>query len=64
MWILPKKTVFDFGSEMPKCAGFTHDVQILFSGWGRLGYVFGHPEVIGQLLKVKDSYNVIGSPRD
>jgi len=24
----------------------------------RLGYVFGHPEVIGQLRKVKDSYNV------
>lgn len=24
----------------------------------RLGYLFGHPEVIGQLLKVKDSYNV------
>lgn len=24
----------------------------------RLGYVFGHPEVIGQLMKVKDSYNV------
>jgi histidinol-phosphate aminotransferase len=24
----------------------------------RLGYVFGHPEVIGELMKVKDSYNV------
>jgi histidinol-phosphate aminotransferase len=24
----------------------------------RLGYVLGHPEVIGQLMKVKDSYNV------
>ncbi len=24
----------------------------------RMGYVFGHPEVIVQLLKVKDSYNV------
>jgi histidinol-phosphate aminotransferase len=24
----------------------------------RLGYVFGHPEVIAQLMKVKDSYNV------
>ena len=24
----------------------------------RMGYVFGHSEVIGQLLKVKDSYNV------
>ena len=24
----------------------------------RLGYVFGHPEVIGQLIKIKDSYNV------
>ncbi len=24
----------------------------------RLGYVFGHPDVITQLLKVKDSYNV------
>ena len=24
----------------------------------RLGYVFGHPEVISQLMKVKDSYNV------
>jgi histidinol-phosphate aminotransferase len=24
----------------------------------RLGYVFGHPDVIDQLLKVKDSYNV------
>lgn len=24
----------------------------------RLGYVFGHPQVISQLMKVKDSYNV------
>ncbi len=24
----------------------------------RLGYVFGHPDVIAQLMKVKDSYNV------
>jgi histidinol-phosphate aminotransferase len=53
-----KKHCLDWAKKCPNVLILRTMSKSFSLAGARLGYVFGHPDVINQLLKVKDSYNV------